>query len=114
MGLHKKNILTCACDPDRLADRIDTSITYISVCSIRLRINNLMYEMGRVSKKELNEQTRDILEKIMEEVIDIKGFISSDSFRNKFKDSLLIEKRLGSLCKEIKGAIEAQRRLAHL
>jgi len=97
------------CDPERLADRVDTSISYISVCSVRLRINNLMYEMGRMSEQELNEQTRDILEKINEEVTDIKSFISVDSFRNKFKDSLGIEKRLLSLCKEIKGAIEAQR-----
>jgi|GEM_PF-2737684 len=94
MHLREKNALACTDDPCQLADRIDTSIAYISVCAVRLRINSLMYEMGRMSGQELREQTQEILGKIIDEIVDIRDIISTEAFKNKFKNDRFISERI--------------------
>lgn len=88
-------MLACTESPDRLADRVDTSIAYMVFCTSRLRINNLKYEMGRMSGRELGEQTREILEKIMAEVAEIRALVSAEAFT--FTCERVMSDRIGGL-----------------
>lgn len=88
-------MLACTESPDRLADRVDTSIAYMVFCTSRLRTNNLKYEMGRISGRELGEQTREILEKIMAEVAEIRALVSAEAFT--FTRERVMSDRIGGL-----------------